>query len=64
MSDTLLIRTARAIYLADAALHGRKQASEYTYLTKGERHRYEELAAAALTVAYLEPVDIEAEAAV
>lgn len=57
MSDTLLIRTARAIYLADSSLHGRREVAEFAYLNKGERTRYEQLAIAALTVAFREPVD-------
>jgi len=54
--ETLLIRTAKAIHQADIT-HQKIAGVGFAYLSKPERERYEQLAIAALIVAYNEPVE-------
>lgn len=62
MADSLLLRTAKACYRADEA----PKTGDWSSLPKVEQRRYEKIAAAALAVAFREPVsaeDLDREAA-
>ncbi len=58
MSDTILVKTAKAIYRADEA----PKVTNYDSLPKDDQRRYEVMAAAALSVALRLDVSEEAEA--
>ena len=51
MSDSLLMKTSKAIYRADLA----PKTDDWSHLPKTEQRRYEVMAAAALSVALREP---------
>ena len=55
-STSLLARTALAIYEASTPLNGKQTPPQFDSLHPAERSRYERMAVAALTVAYMEPV--------
>lgn len=50
--DSLLLKTAKAIYRGDLA----PKQSDWSHLPKDEQRRYEAMAAAALSIALSEPV--------
>lgn len=52
MTESLLERTAKAVYRADLA----PKSTDWSHLEKGEQRRYEVMAAAALSIALSEPV--------
>lgn len=52
MSDSLLLKCAKAIYRADEA----PKRGDWSSLPKVEQRRYEVMAAAALSIAYREPI--------
>jgi hypothetical protein len=52
MADSLLLRTAKACYRADEA----PKTGDWSSLPKVEQRRYEKIAAAALAVAFREPI--------
>lgn len=53
MTDSLLTRTAKAVYRADQA----PKQTDWSHLTKNDQRRYEVMAAAALSIALSESVD-------
>lgn len=55
MADSLLLRTAKSIYRADEA----PKNGDWSHLPKTEQRRYEKMAAAALAVAFREPITAE-----
>lgn len=55
MADSLLLRTAKACYRADEA----PKVGDWSSLPKVEQRRYEKIAAAALAVAFREPITVE-----
>jgi hypothetical protein len=55
MSDSLLLTTAKACFRADEA----PKTGDWSSLPKVEQRRYEKIAAAALGVAFREPVSID-----
>jgi len=52
MADTLLERTAKAVYRADLA----PKTTDWSHLSKQEQLRYETMAAAALSIALNDPL--------
>ena len=52
MTDSLLLKCAKSIYRADEA----PKTGDWSSLPKTEQRRYEVMAAAALAVAYREPI--------
>lgn len=55
MADSLLLKTAKSIFRADEA----PKQGDWSSLPKAEQRRYEKMAAAALAVAFREPVSLE-----